>query len=127
MARANWPSGESSLPRLLAPRGQAFTPGAAGRYLDYAAVLHTRQGQGIGSLLLKRTLEAMRATEEFRAQRLPFLLTTSDPRNVPFYRRLGFEVCVWVCAQTCRSYGQPAGADTMTATGFPSGELVQLQ
>jgi GNAT superfamily N-acetyltransferase len=73
-------------------------PWGAGRYLDYAAVLHTRQGQGIGSLLLKRTLEAMRATEEFRAQRLPFLLTTSDPRNVPFYQRLGFEVSARVCA-----------------------------
>ncbi len=44
------------------------------------------QGQGLGSSLLAATLEHV------DAQRLPAYLESSSPKNVPLYRRHGFEV-----------------------------------
>ncbi len=72
---------------------QSFEPlTCACRYLDFAAVLPERQGKGVGSHLLSRTLTALRRTDAFRESPFPFVLNTSLARNVRFYKKLGFEV-----------------------------------
>jgi len=56
------------------------------RYLHLLAVDPTRQGSGVGSALL-RTVHDLADAEG-----LPTLLVTFQPRNVPLYRRHGYEV-----------------------------------
>jgi ribosomal protein S18 acetylase RimI-like enzyme len=46
----------------------------------------SRQGKGLGSLLMKHALQRVDAA------RLPAYLESSNPRNIPFYERHGFEV-----------------------------------
>lgn len=55
-------------------------------YLAVIGVDISRQGEGLGSLLMKHTL--MRVDQ----QGMPAYLESSNPRNVPFYERHGFEV-----------------------------------
>src|SRR5688572_30090852 len=55
-------------------------------YLQALAVDVGRQGRGIGTALMGATLEHCDAAG------LPACLETANPRSLPFYRRLGFEV-----------------------------------
>ncbi len=63
-----------------------FHPEGPHWYLAYAGVDLNRQSQGLGSVLIKHGLQ--------RCDRdgLPAYLESSNPRNVPFYERHGFEV-----------------------------------
>jgi GNAT superfamily N-acetyltransferase len=79
-------------PRVFAPFGR-FGAGveAAHRdgphwYLVVMSVRPERQGQGLGTALVKPILE--RADRDGMVCRLE----TADPNNVPFYQRLGFDV-----------------------------------
>lgn len=62
----------------------AFAPAPAGPYLNYLAVRPGHQGQGLGGDLLEHGLAALRGVGG-----TPWLGTT-DPRNLPFYERHGF-------------------------------------
>lgn len=55
-------------------------------YLWFIGVAPHAQGMGVGSRLLAAGLERV------DAQRLPAYLESSNPANVPLYRRYGFEV-----------------------------------
>jgi ribosomal protein S18 acetylase RimI-like enzyme len=55
-------------------------------YLPMIGVDPARQGQGLGSALLK---EALRRCDE---DGLPAYLESSNPKNIPLYERHGFEV-----------------------------------
>lgn len=55
-------------------------------YLWFIGVAPEAQGMGVGSRLLAAGLERV------DAQRLPAYLESSNPANVPLYRRFGFEV-----------------------------------
>lgn len=55
-------------------------------YLWFIGVTPEAQGMGVGSRLLAAGLERV------DAQRLPAYLESSNPANVPLYRRFGFEV-----------------------------------
>lgn len=55
-------------------------------YLPLLGVDPTRQGQGLGSALLKHTLDRI------DADHLPAYLESSNPRNVSLYIRYGFEL-----------------------------------
>ena len=57
-------------------------------YLSLVGVEPERQGQGVGSALLRPTLA--RADDEA----LPCYLETAEPANVPLYLKLGFKVVV---------------------------------
>ena len=63
-----------------------FHPEGPHWYLAYAGVDLNRQSQGLGSVLIKHGLQ--------RCDRdgLPAYLESSNPRNVPFYERHGYEV-----------------------------------
>jgi GNAT superfamily N-acetyltransferase len=54
-------------------------------YLPFVGVEPAHQGQGIGAVLLRPVLA------ECDAAGLPAYLESSNPKNLPFYRRLGFE------------------------------------
>jgi ribosomal protein S18 acetylase RimI-like enzyme len=54
-------------------------------YLPFIGVDPARQGAGYGSELMKHMLERC------DAERTPAYLENSNPRNIPFYERLGFE------------------------------------
>jgi ribosomal protein S18 acetylase RimI-like enzyme len=56
-------------------------------YVHMMAVRNDRQGQGVGSALLRRVLDQAAASTEH-----PTVLTTHSPQNVVFYRRAGFDV-----------------------------------
>jgi predicted N-acetyltransferase YhbS len=55
-------------------------------FLDIIGVRPERQGEGIGSALLRAGLA------EVDKDGVPAFLVTSQPRNVPFYEWLGFGV-----------------------------------
>lgn len=55
-------------------------------YLAVLGVDVSRQGKGLGSVLMKHALQRV------DAERLPAYLESSNPRNIPFYERHGFEV-----------------------------------
>jgi GNAT superfamily N-acetyltransferase len=55
-------------------------------FLDIIAVRPDRQGAGVGSALVRAALD------EADAAGLPAFLVTSQPKNLPFYERLGFAV-----------------------------------
>jgi len=61
--------------------------GAPHWHVHMMAVRPERQGQGVGSTLLRRVLEQTAQTSTH-----PTVLTTHLPENVTFYRRAGFEV-----------------------------------
>ena len=55
-------------------------------YLAFLGVETARQGQGLGSILMKQSI---RHVDE---QGMPAYLESSNPQNIPFYQRHGFEV-----------------------------------
>jgi ribosomal protein S18 acetylase RimI-like enzyme len=55
-------------------------------YLEFVATATQAQGRGLGSALLTDALG------RFDAQGLPVYLESSNPRNLPFYQRHGFEI-----------------------------------
>jgi ribosomal protein S18 acetylase RimI-like enzyme len=55
-------------------------------YLAVLGVDVSRQGRGLGSLLMKHALQRV------DAERMTAYLESSNPRNIPFYERHGFEV-----------------------------------
>jgi GNAT superfamily N-acetyltransferase len=55
-------------------------------FLDVVAVAPAAQGQGLGRTLVRH------GRERARADRCPAFLETGNPRNVPFYESLGFQV-----------------------------------
>lgn len=57
-------------------------------YLPWFGVDSAMQGQGLGTVLLGRCLEIL------DKDHLPSYLDSTNPRNVPFYERHGFEVTV---------------------------------
>jgi ribosomal protein S18 acetylase RimI-like enzyme len=57
-------------------------------YLSFLGVEPSRQGQGLGSALIRPMLE--RAD----AEGLPCYLDTFQPRNVPLYQKHGFEITI---------------------------------
>lgn len=63
-----------------------FHPTEPHWYLAAIGVDPSRQGQGLGSALLKHTLRSC------DTQGLPAYLESSNPKNVPLYERHGFEV-----------------------------------
>ena len=86
---------ESQSPAAQARFAAVFEPAGAALeevspepvwYLGVLAVEPGHQGQGIGTRLMRPILE--RADRE----RLPVTLETGQPKNLPLYRRYGFEV-----------------------------------
>ncbi|WP_027344799.1 GNAT family N-acetyltransferase [Hamadaea tsunoensis] len=55
-------------------------------YLEFIGTARSGRGQGLGSAVLSDALR------RFDADGLPVYLESSNPRNLPFYRRHGFEV-----------------------------------
>ena len=55
-------------------------------YLAVLGVDASRQGRGLGSVIMKHALARV------DAEHLPAYLESSNPRNIPFYERHGFEV-----------------------------------
>ena len=84
--------GETVPPERLEVLGQVgelmgqFHPEEPHWYLSMIGVDPSRQGQGLGSALLKAGLARC------DAEGLPAYLESSSPRNVPLYERHGFEV-----------------------------------
>lgn len=64
-------------------------------YLPFVGVVPRSQGQGIGSALLEAALSRC------DADGLPVYLESTNPRNVPLYRRFGFEVTGEIQAGDC--------------------------
>jgi ribosomal protein S18 acetylase RimI-like enzyme len=64
-------------------------------YLPFLGVLPGFQGEGIGSALLEASLVTCDASG------LPAYLESTNPRNVPLYRRYGFEVSGDIQAGAC--------------------------
>lgn len=65
---------------------RAFHPDEPHWYLAAVGVDPARQGEGLGSAMIK---EGLRLCD---AQGLPAYLESSNPRNIPLYERHGFEV-----------------------------------
>ena len=65
---------------------RAFHPEEPHWYLAAVGVDPARQGEGLGSVLIK---EGLRRCD---ADGLPAYLESSNPRNIPLYERHGFEV-----------------------------------
>lgn len=67
-------------------RGAGFAPSVPAAYLNFLAVRPAHHGRGHGVRLVAAGLAA------YDAVGTPTWLGTTDPRNVGFYRRLGYEV-----------------------------------
>jgi len=86
------PEGEAAMGRINAMLAKAeeefgaMTP--VWRSLDMIAIAPERQGQGLGSALLRRLLDDAASAGETLA------LVTDRPINVPFYEKAGMEL-VW--------------------------------
>ncbi len=76
----------SGLPRLLGRLGEVeklhATVPQEHWYLDFVGTSNKSRGEGLGSLLLEAGLK----------HGLPVYLESSNPRNLSFYKRHGFEV-----------------------------------
>jgi GNAT superfamily N-acetyltransferase len=89
------PDGVRHLPTLVRTRSpvndffqwiETLRPKIDHLYLEFMVCLPSQHSKGIGSLLLgSRLAEADR-------EGLPVWAFSSNPRNLPFYRRLGFEI-----------------------------------
>lgn len=96
---------------VLARLGAAATwaPAAPAPYLNYLAVRPERQGAGLGARLLEHRLR------RYDAAGAATWLGTTDPRNVPFYSRLGYAV-VGEAELTPSSVGAAGPGDETAAT-----------
>lgn len=65
----------------------AMHPAEPHWYLPLIGIDPRHQGQGLGSMLLERTLAPITASGA------AVYLEASNPRNIPFYERHGFELC----------------------------------
>jgi ribosomal protein S18 acetylase RimI-like enzyme len=65
---------------------ETFQPDFNHKYLEFIGILPTHRSKGLGSMLLRRLLELS------ELEGLPVWSWSSNPRNLPFYRRLGFEI-----------------------------------
>lgn len=76
------------LPDLLAVLDQMdeHHPGYEHWYLPWFGVDSVAQGRGLGSILMTKCLAVV------DREHLPAYLDSTNPRNVPFYQRHGFEV-----------------------------------
>lgn len=78
------------LPRLLARLGEVEKHHEKQPprhwYLEFVATAPAAQGGGLGSVLVADALA------RFDAEGLPVYLESSNPKNLPFYERHGFEV-----------------------------------
>jgi ribosomal protein S18 acetylase RimI-like enzyme len=79
------PEKQAVLGQVVEGMGQ-YHPHEPHWYLAMIGVDPVRQGQGLGSALLKKGLERC------DADGLPAYLESSNPKNVPLYERHGFEV-----------------------------------
>lgn len=79
------PSARPDLPALFEQMA-AYHPDEPHWYLPLIGVDPACQGKGHGEALMSH------ATERFDRERLPAYLESSNPRNIPLYRRHGFEV-----------------------------------
>ncbi len=79
---------EDALATILAARGHAME--APHWTLQYLGVRSSATGRGLGAAAVAPTLAAI------DRDRLPCGLTSSNPRNLPFYERLGFTVAAEV-------------------------------
>jgi GNAT superfamily N-acetyltransferase len=70
-------------------------PSAPHWYLPWLAVEHGRQGEGLGSTLLKQCLAHVDASG------LPAYLETPNPRTIPLYERHGFKTTAVAQAGDC--------------------------
>ena len=73
-------------PLMMATERKRFHHAPTADYLQCIGVDPSFQGQGIGSLLLTVGLERAQASG------VPSYLESSQPRNIPFYRRHGFTI-----------------------------------
>jgi GNAT superfamily N-acetyltransferase len=76
--------GEAALQTILAARAHSLD--APHWTLQYVGVRSTRQGAGLGGSAVAAMLSVC------DAEQLPCELVSTNPRNVPFYERLGFRV-----------------------------------
>jgi len=75
----------TAAPSVMEQMGEAH-PHEPHWHLAFIGVDPTHQGQGIGAVLMRHVLA------QIDAQHLHAYLESSNPANVPFYRRHGFEV-----------------------------------
>jgi ribosomal protein S18 acetylase RimI-like enzyme len=71
--------------RIIEQMG-SYHPAEPHWYLPFIAVDPPLQGQGLGSALLRHSLESV------DRDRKPAYLEASNPKNVPLYERFGFQV-----------------------------------
>jgi len=98
--KGGYPNGVRYMPELLRTKShvndyvqwiETFRPKVDHQYLEFIGCLPAQRSKGIGSLLLGSLL-----TEADR-EGLPVWAWSSNPRNLPFYRRLGFEIGAELC------------------------------
>jgi GNAT superfamily N-acetyltransferase len=65
---------------------ETFHPPVAHKYLEFIVTLPNRRSSGIGTLLLKHVLS------EADRENIAVWTWSSNPRNLTFYRRHGFEI-----------------------------------
>jgi GNAT superfamily N-acetyltransferase len=92
--KSGYPAGVRYLPKLLRAKSpvndyfqwiDTFRPKVDHRYLEFIGCLPAHHSKGKGSLLLGSLLA------EADREGLPVWAYSSNPRNLTFYRRLGFE------------------------------------
>ena len=65
---------------------ETFRPNVSHKYLEFIVTLPTKRSSGIGTLLLKHILSTA------DREGIPVWTWSSNPRNLTFYRRHGFEI-----------------------------------
>ena len=69
----------------------AYRPSAPHWSMELSAVAPDAQNRGVGSALMNHGLR------EAKAAGVPVFIVSSNPMNLPFYQRLGFDLCAKVC------------------------------
>jgi len=65
---------------------EMFRPNVPHKYLEFIVTMPTKRSTGIGTLLLRHILSSA------DREGIPVWTWSSNPRNLPFYRRHGFEI-----------------------------------